>query len=353
MKFNSKSIIRNKFQASDLEVFVVTYNRADYLRETLASIASQTLKGCRITILDNASTDKTPEVVESFKAHGMIYSRASHNGGGMANFMRAQSLASTAYAMVLHDDDVIHPQYLERALQGLNRFPDVALITSCSTRFQSGEAYVKSGRLDGQLREKYFVFKENSSAFSASLLLPSSASAISGAITRSELLKRMDLAKIHEDFGKNMDWPYMIKMASKGTAVILEDSASLHYRIHKGQDSNNDQTGVTIDQFLNFGRLFYAEIGADAKGRYYKLYNRRISGVLLHNYNNFLAPSERGKKPFRDHIERLYAEGFFSAPALCYSRRKDSILARVRSLKIRFVRNPCLKDMLCDLNSCT
>ena len=42
---------------SQLEVFVLTYNRADKLGKMLDSLGCQTAQGFRITVLDNASTD--------------------------------------------------------------------------------------------------------------------------------------------------------------------------------------------------------------------------------------------------------------------------------------------------------
>ena len=49
-----------------IDIFLVTYNRENYLRESIASILKQTYKEFNLIILDNCSTDHTTQVVNSF-----------------------------------------------------------------------------------------------------------------------------------------------------------------------------------------------------------------------------------------------------------------------------------------------
>jgi glycosyltransferase involved in cell wall biosynthesis len=50
----------------DFSVIVATYNRADYLRECLNSLVSQTYKNFETIIVDDGSTDNTKDVVNEF-----------------------------------------------------------------------------------------------------------------------------------------------------------------------------------------------------------------------------------------------------------------------------------------------
>ena len=49
-----------------LDVFIVTYNRAQYLKHSIQSVLAQTYSNFELTILDNCSTDNTQEVCGSF-----------------------------------------------------------------------------------------------------------------------------------------------------------------------------------------------------------------------------------------------------------------------------------------------
>lgn len=51
------------YTKDDIEVFIPTFNRANYLKSSIQSILNQTLKDINITVIDNASTDNTKEVV--------------------------------------------------------------------------------------------------------------------------------------------------------------------------------------------------------------------------------------------------------------------------------------------------
>ena len=46
-----------------LEVFILTYNRSGYLRESIESVLASSFKDFTLTVVDNCSTDNTKEVV--------------------------------------------------------------------------------------------------------------------------------------------------------------------------------------------------------------------------------------------------------------------------------------------------
>ena len=54
----------------DIEVLVLTYNRAPLIGATLESLLAQGQPASRICVLDNGSTDDTEKVVRSFAARG-------------------------------------------------------------------------------------------------------------------------------------------------------------------------------------------------------------------------------------------------------------------------------------------
>lgn len=92
---------------ADLELFLVTYNRASYLRRTLEALGKSIFKDFSITILNNASTDDTEMVVSQvsdlFSDLRLITHR--NNIGANANIVRAIELSKAKYTWVLCDDD--------------------------------------------------------------------------------------------------------------------------------------------------------------------------------------------------------------------------------------------------------
>ena len=99
---------------SALEPVVITYNRADHLGRTLRSFLDAGLQSMRLHVLDNASDDRTPEVVDEFRAQwpALTYHRNKYNIGGNANILRALELSDSEYSWVIGDDDEWHLEHI-------------------------------------------------------------------------------------------------------------------------------------------------------------------------------------------------------------------------------------------------
>ena len=95
---------------NDIDITLVTYNRAEYLRNTLSSLlsAESPVRNCAISILDNRSTDATSDVINEFRR---THPNVTHvvnlfNVGGNANIAKAMERYGDApYHWILCDDD--------------------------------------------------------------------------------------------------------------------------------------------------------------------------------------------------------------------------------------------------------
>jgi rhamnopyranosyl-N-acetylglucosaminyl-diphospho-decaprenol beta-1,3/1,4-galactofuranosyltransferase len=104
---------------------VVTFNRRELLRDCLDALAAQTRPVDRIVVVDNASTDGTPELLTSeYPAVHAI--RMAHNEGATGGFHEGMKAAAPAtdWLWILDDDTIARPDSLERLLAGLARVPD-------------------------------------------------------------------------------------------------------------------------------------------------------------------------------------------------------------------------------------
>lgn len=91
-----------------LEIVVITYNREKYLKNTLKILFADNspVKTCRITVLDNNSSDDTSSLCKTYQAKysNFNYICNSHNVG-WGNIALAYWAAKTEYVWVLADDD--------------------------------------------------------------------------------------------------------------------------------------------------------------------------------------------------------------------------------------------------------
>ena len=104
-----------------LDVFILSYNRAEYIGDTIKSLQAQTFRDFRLIVLDNGSADATREVVGSHE--GVEFEPKAVNEGFYPNFMRIKKLARAEWVMAFHDDDLLHPHYLENIFEAIDQTP--------------------------------------------------------------------------------------------------------------------------------------------------------------------------------------------------------------------------------------
>ena len=88
-------------------IVIPTYNRASFLKASIAITLQQTFKDFEIIISNNCSTDDTRKVVNSFKDKRIRYFENKKNIGGEPNMIKAFSYARGKYLFTTGDDDFI------------------------------------------------------------------------------------------------------------------------------------------------------------------------------------------------------------------------------------------------------
>jgi glycosyltransferase involved in cell wall biosynthesis len=106
-----------------LSVCIMTYNRAEVLRETLDSVLPQVtgLAGVEVLVSDNASPDHTEEVMRDYCARypTLRYSRNPTNVGFDGNVVACIENATGEYVAFCSDDDLAPPDLFPTLLKEL------------------------------------------------------------------------------------------------------------------------------------------------------------------------------------------------------------------------------------------
>jgi glycosyltransferase involved in cell wall biosynthesis len=111
-----------------VSVCIPTFNKACYLKDSIASVLAQRFAHFELVVLDDASTDHTPAVVAAFRDPRLRYIRYPENVGLVANFSRCLEAAYCEYVIIFHDDDVMMPELLGREVALLDSNPGVVLV---------------------------------------------------------------------------------------------------------------------------------------------------------------------------------------------------------------------------------
>ena len=92
-----------------LEIVIPTFNRCEKLGITFSYLLGENspVKNCDITILDNCSTDDTPNLVKKIaeKHPNVRYRRNGRNIGAIQNVEKTFEIARKQYLWSLGDDD--------------------------------------------------------------------------------------------------------------------------------------------------------------------------------------------------------------------------------------------------------
>lgn len=106
-----------------LSIGLFVYNGEPFLRKTLDSILSQTFRDFELIISDNASSDKTQEICESYIRSDLRvrYYRNEMNMGAGWNIRRVFSLATGKYFKWAACDDLYEPTFLSACVTTLEQ----------------------------------------------------------------------------------------------------------------------------------------------------------------------------------------------------------------------------------------
>ncbi|MBC6445214.1 MAG: glycosyltransferase family 2 protein, partial [Alphaproteobacteria bacterium GM202ARS2] len=113
--------------APKVSVILSTYNRASLLPQAIDSIVSQTLKDWELIIIDDGSTDSTPEIVRGFMQRDsrIFYCRHTSNRGAARARNTGLAHVRGTYVAFQDDDDVSHPERLRKQADYLDTHPQV------------------------------------------------------------------------------------------------------------------------------------------------------------------------------------------------------------------------------------
>jgi len=95
-----------------ISVITATYNRAHLLPRAINSVLSQSFQDFELIIVNNASSDNTDEVVQSFTDPRIVYKKNIHNKPLEAKNIGLDA-ARGDYVVFLDDDDELVPGALE------------------------------------------------------------------------------------------------------------------------------------------------------------------------------------------------------------------------------------------------
>ena len=143
MQLNSN----NANSALRIAVIIPVYNREQYLLEALDSIDRQTRIPDEIIVVDDGSTDRSPDIARSWKPKRAPQPRFLTQANQGAAAARNRAIRSTNAELIapLDSDDVLLPKHLELLESAFQQFPAIVACAGNSGRLDQLDHFKKSG----------------------------------------------------------------------------------------------------------------------------------------------------------------------------------------------------------------
>lgn len=272
-----------------LSIVIVTHNNQSIIGNTLESLFTSLKdldKPLEVIVVDNASTDKTVEIVKKRKNITVIQSD-KNKGYAWAN-NRGIEKSNGKYILLLNSDVILNQDTLRISLKFLDENPDVGVVT-CKILLQNStiDPACHRGFPTPWASLTYITGLEklfpNIKLFSGyhqwykNLNTVHEIDSCSGAfyLFRKEIIKKVGL--LDEKFfmyGEDLDFSYRIK--NKGYKIIYNPYCSaVHLKYQSGLKSENPETQKrTINAFYDAMIIFY-------KKHYFNKYPLVVTGLII------------------------------------------------------------------------
>jgi GT2 family glycosyltransferase len=205
-----------------LSVAMTTYNARDYLATALDSVLAQQDDGVEVIAVDDASTDETLAILESYRSRLdlRVVTRERNTANGMAGMNDGLRRARGDYVCFLHHDDYWLDGRLRAALA---REPDAVLLLHAARFVDHNGA--RLGQWNCPLPANRCLAPEEV----VERLLVQNFVPVQAPIFRRDAALRV--GGLEEALWYSADWDFWLKLAASGRTIYLADALSA-YRIH-------------------------------------------------------------------------------------------------------------------------
>lgn len=272
-------------------VLMTSYNHEDYLAEAIESVLGQTFGDLELLILDDCSTDGSPEIARQYERQDsrVTFIPRSKNEGKAHILNEQLPRCDSEYVALLDSDDYWLPNKLHKQLALFESSPTTGVVyaegvlvdsRSPEARLPGKSAW--SADVDGKLFSDIHNVpaKRNGDLFQE--LLKASFIFFSSAMVRRDYLRKV---RFREDrvIWRSDDWYFFIDLARLCEFAYLEEPLAA-YRIH----GHNRQDLVAGTDEMAQPRRFVLETYGQFMPRRVKAEHLKHLGNEYHRLGNYL-----------------------------------------------------------------
>ena len=221
-----------------VSVVIPSYNRGEFIEETLDSVLSQSFKDFEVIFIDDGSTDNTEEIVSKFasKDYRIKYFKQKNSERAVAR-THGLNLAIGEYVCLVDSDDIWKENKLEKQVQVLDLNPDVIFCCAAVDRIDMKGKPVKAAPRQHEGHSGFVFYKLLERNFIPSVT----------PMFRKEIVEKV--GQQITDFIPYEDWDFWLRISRLGKFHHIREPLG-HYRLHPGQSVQNVQAEKIEDVTL-------------------------------------------------------------------------------------------------------
>lgn len=267
---------------ASVSVIIPTYNRARYINECIDSVLAQTHAPSEIFIVDDGSTDNTPDLVATYQDSRIRYVPMPHSGIAAAARNRGLALASCDFLAFLDSDDRWRNTMLEKQLGVLAGDESLACSFTNFARFRDDPYTVLNEQftycrefadLTGRLRRRHDGFILDGDAFSIFVGFYEFPAYLQCLMFRRSAISGM---RMNESLRIGEDTDFVMRAFTRGKVALLPEVLA-DIRRHDSNITNESGMLIELDKVKALLNLREA---ADTKGRQAALRDRLVKGYI-------------------------------------------------------------------------
>lgn len=235
-----------KMTAPKVTIALLTFNRPEYLKLAIEAVLTQTFKDYELIIMDNGSDPETYNTIKPYINQKIRYHRNPINNREYGNLPFV--IANGKYLIITHDDDIMMPAMLEKEVNILDSYPDVAVVGCGLININTNGDILKNNNTSRGIRlfEKY-QFIQYYLETGRTLPCPT-------VLMRLDFLRKHNL-KYDISAGPAVDVFLWFNINLLPHKLCLIEEPLYFYRIHPSQDGKVNQIDMEFSLFDSLNKL--------------------------------------------------------------------------------------------------
>jgi glycosyltransferase involved in cell wall biosynthesis len=233
-----------------VQVVILARDRPEYLKQTIDSVLNQNTsrENFEIVVSDNSDKNDVEAMIgRDYSKHNVNYIRRVPSVSLMRHFQLIISECEEKYAVLFHDDDVMHPDYLDIMIPFISQEKVAAV--GCNSTIFNDDISKAEGELHHFKSVKTFT---NENEFLLSYMPWSHGIApMPGYIFKTNYLKKVKLKRISRE--DNFSDTLMLSAFLEYGPIVWVPDFLMYYRVH---DSNEHMKLYTVDNIAVLNRMY-------------------------------------------------------------------------------------------------